>query len=77
MLEGTRAAEGDFILGAFNRKDGATDSSQYGAPHGEMIGTVGLVRNQRLKQRHRASVVGMYVVPEAAGRGAVHCRTIS
>jgi RimJ/RimL family protein N-acetyltransferase len=69
MLEGARAAEGDFILGAFNRKNGTKDDSQYGAQHGEMVGTVGLVRNQRLKQRHKASVVGMYVVPEAAGRG--------
>jgi ribosomal protein S18 acetylase RimI-like enzyme len=34
-----------------------------------LIGAVGLARNQRLKERHKASVVGMYVAPEAAGRG--------
>jgi ribosomal protein S18 acetylase RimI-like enzyme len=30
---------------------------------------VGLTRSQRLKERHKASVVGMYVAPEATGRG--------
>jgi ribosomal protein S18 acetylase RimI-like enzyme len=34
-----------------------------------LIGGVRLMRNRRLKERHKASVVGMYVAPEAAGRG--------
>ena len=50
-------AEGDFVLGAF----AAVDQP--------LIGVVRLMRNQRLKERHKASVVGMYVAPEAAGRG--------
>ena len=35
----------------------------------ELYGTVGLEREGRAKVRHRAKVVGMYVVPEATGRG--------
>jgi RimJ/RimL family protein N-acetyltransferase len=50
-------AEGDFLLGA------------YASDNAPLIGVVGLVRNQRDKERHKASVVGMYVAPEAAGRG--------
>ncbi|MGC2966660.1 GNAT family N-acetyltransferase [Paraburkholderia aspalathi] len=57
MLEGTRAAEGDFLLGA------------YESANTPLIGVVGLLRNQSDKERHKASVVGMYVAPEAAGRG--------
>jgi Acetyltransferases, including N-acetylases of ribosomal proteins len=57
MLQGARAAEGDFLLGAYASAD---------AP---LIGVVGLVRNSHDKERHKASVVGMYVAPEAAGRG--------
>ena len=34
-----------------------------------LIGVVGLARNQRDRERHKASVIGMYVAPEAAGRG--------
>lgn len=69
MLDGSRAAEGDFVLGAFIPEDGAKASSEYIAQNGEMVGTVGLVRNQRLKHQHKASLVGMYVAPEAAGHG--------
>ncbi|CAE6811071.1 Mycothiol acetyltransferase [Paraburkholderia haematera] len=57
MLQGERAAEGDFLLGAYALAD---------AP---LIGVVGLLRNQNDKQRHKASIVGMYVAPEASGRG--------
>jgi ribosomal protein S18 acetylase RimI-like enzyme len=56
-LQDASAAEGDFILGAFAAADQP------------LIGMVRLARNQRLKERHKASVVGMYVAPEAAGRG--------
>lgn len=57
MLQGTRAAEGDFLLGAYVSAD---------TP---LIGVVGLMRNPRDKERHKAAVIGMYVAPEAAGRG--------
>lgn len=36
---------------------------------GKLCGTIGLDPQTRLKNRHKATVVGMYVVPEAAGRG--------
>ncbi|MFM0306219.1 GNAT family protein [Paraburkholderia sp. RL17-383-BIF-A] len=57
MLDGSRAAEGDFLLGAY---------ASAGTP---LIGVVGLIRIPSDKQRHKAAVVGMYVAPEAAGRG--------
>ncbi|MFL9960134.1 GNAT family protein [Paraburkholderia sediminicola] len=57
ILQGLHAAEGDFLLGAYLSAD---------TP---LIGVVGLARNQRSRERHKASVVGMYVAPEAAGRG--------
>jgi ribosomal protein S18 acetylase RimI-like enzyme len=35
----------------------------------ELYGIVGLERESRAKNRHKATVVGMYVAPEAAGQG--------
>jgi len=35
----------------------------------ELVGIVGLERESRAKNRHKATVVGMYVAPPAAGRG--------
>jgi RimJ/RimL family protein N-acetyltransferase len=57
MLQGSQAAEGDFLLGAYTSAD---------TP---LIGVVGLARNQRDRERHKAAVIGMYVAPEAVGRG--------
>jgi RimJ/RimL family protein N-acetyltransferase len=45
----------DAMLGAF--ADGA------------LVGTIGMTVDMRAKTRHRGLVVGMYVVPERAGRG--------
>jgi ribosomal protein S18 acetylase RimI-like enzyme len=36
---------------------------------GKLCGYVGLEREARAKNRHKATLVGMYVVPEAAGSG--------
>jgi ribosomal protein S18 acetylase RimI-like enzyme len=36
---------------------------------GALCGMVGLVREARAKNRHKATVVAMYVAPECAGRG--------
>ena len=45
-------------------------NSFWGAFRGrELCGAVGLEREGRAKVLHRAKVVGMYVVPEAAGQG--------
>lgn len=57
ILQGIHAADGNFVLGAFTTQGF------------ELIGTVGLRREARIKERHKALVVGMYVAPEAAGRG--------
>ena len=46
----------DFFLGAF--------------AHGALLGMLGLQGRYRPKERHNASVVGMYVAPELAGQGA-------
>lgn len=37
---------------------------------GQLVGMVGLDREQRVKNRHKATVVAMYVAPEFARRGA-------
>jgi ribosomal protein S18 acetylase RimI-like enzyme len=37
--------------------------------HAELYGFVGLERELRPKNRHKATVMGMYVAPEAAGQG--------
>lgn len=57
MLDGTQAASGSFLLGAWSSTDGA------------LVGTVGLLRETRHKERHKGYVIGMYVADEAAGRG--------
>jgi RimJ/RimL family protein N-acetyltransferase len=67
MLQGARAAEGDFLLGAYASASGA--SANAASANAPLIGVVGLLRNQRDKERHKAAVIGMYVAPEAAGRG--------
>jgi RimJ/RimL family protein N-acetyltransferase len=45
----------DFFLGAFLQD--------------ELIGMVGLAGRYRVKERHNATVLGMYVAPEHAGQG--------
>jgi RimJ/RimL family protein N-acetyltransferase len=57
MLAGTHAAPGNFLLGAFSSTDGA------------LVGTVGLMRETRQKERHKGFVIGMYVADDAAGQG--------
>jgi ribosomal protein S18 acetylase RimI-like enzyme len=37
--------------------------------HAELYGFVGLQREPRAKNRHKATVMGMYVAPEVAGQG--------
>jgi ribosomal protein S18 acetylase RimI-like enzyme len=57
MLEGKAAAEGNFILGASL------------PANGPLVGTIAMVRSSGERKQHKASVVGMYVVPEASGQG--------
>lgn len=37
---------------------------------GKLIGMVGIVREMKLKERHKAQIWGMYVTPECRGSGA-------
>jgi ribosomal protein S18 acetylase RimI-like enzyme len=53
-LRDESTAGDNFILGAFE------DS---------LVGVVGFYRNQRLKDRHKGTIWGMYVIPEMRGRG--------
>lgn len=45
------------------------DSVILGAFDGELVGMVGGFRHEGTKRRHKALVWGMYVAPEARGRG--------
>ncbi|MFD1712754.1 GNAT family N-acetyltransferase [Ottowia sp. GY511] len=51
-----RPPDDHFILGAF-------------AADGSMLGAVVCQRESRLKERHRAELVGMIITPDARGRG--------
>ncbi len=46
----------DFVFGAFSGTD-------------ELLGYAGFERETRIKQRHKGTVVGMYVIPSARGIG--------
>jgi ribosomal protein S18 acetylase RimI-like enzyme len=50
---------------------GAIESVAFGAfdEGGALVGVGGFYRESHRKARHRATVVGMYVAPEARGRG--------
>ena len=45
-----------FVLGAFDQED-------------RIVGIIGFLRERRRKGQHKASVWGMYVVPEVRGQG--------
>ena len=47
----------NFIIGAFDEE-------------GQLVGTAGFRRERRIKTRHKATVWGVYVAPEARGSGA-------
>lgn len=52
------------------RRMSAANMKFWGAfEHGRLVGYVGLDRETRTKCRHKATLVGMYVEPEGAGRG--------
>jgi ribosomal protein S18 acetylase RimI-like enzyme len=50
------SAPDSFFLGAFDAR-------------GTLLGVVGFTREAGEKERHKATITGMYVVPEARGRG--------
>lgn len=48
----------------------SADERVFGAfADGALVGVVGLIREGRAKNRHKATLVGMYVVRERSGRG--------
>lgn len=52
-LRNESTAGDNFILGAFE---------------GSLVGVVGFYRNQRIKDQHKGTIWGMYVLPEMRGR---------
>jgi RimJ/RimL family protein N-acetyltransferase len=55
------------------RLDGTLPVRFWGAfVDSKLVGTIGLEREQRVKVRHKALVIGMYVAPEYARRGIAH-----
>jgi GNAT superfamily N-acetyltransferase len=61
------------LAAAEQRLSSAPESKFWGAfserPQAILIGMVGLDRETRVKNRHKATVVGMYVTPEHAKQG--------
>lgn len=61
------------LAAAQQRLSGAPDAKFWGAfsggPDGALIGTVGLDRETRIRNHHKATVVGMYVPSEHARQG--------
>ena len=53
-MQNESTAGDNFILGAFE---------------GPLVGVVGFYRNQRIKDRHKGTIWGMYVLPEMRGQG--------
>ena len=47
----------------------AGDNFILGAFEASLVGMVGFHRNQRLKERHKSIIWGMYVIPEMRGQG--------
>lgn len=58
VLREEAASPDDFTLGAFATADGS------------LVGLAGFRRHQGRKERHKGDVWGVYVTPEARGRGA-------
>src|SRR5262249_19931377 len=50
----------------------APDKAIFGAfdERGQLVGTIGLAREECAKRQHKAVIWGVYVAPEARGRGA-------
>jgi RimJ/RimL family protein N-acetyltransferase len=55
MLERVLATDDKFVLGAFDE--------------GTLVGVVTFVRESGVKERHKGNVFGMYLIPEARGKG--------
>ncbi len=48
------------------------DDQIFGAFSPELVGIVGLIRQKRIKSRHKLNLWGMYVAPEFRGQGVGH-----
>ncbi|MNI27382.1 putative acetyltransferase [compost metagenome] len=55
---GAKRHDTDFIVGAFD--------------HGNLVGTVGFFQQTKTKIRHKGLIWGVYVLPEAQGRGIAY-----
>jgi ribosomal protein S18 acetylase RimI-like enzyme len=57
------------VAADFRTRYTGVDSVILGALDGALVGLVGCFRHEGAKRRHKALVWGMYVAPEARGRG--------
>jgi ribosomal protein S18 acetylase RimI-like enzyme len=57
------------VTSDFRTRYTGVDSVILGAFDGELVGLAGCFRHEGTKRRHKALVWGMYVAPEARGRG--------
>lgn len=55
----------------FRKSSIAGDNAVFGAftPDGLLVGMTGIIREHRIKNAHRMTIWGVYVAPEARGRG--------
>ncbi len=57
------------VVEDFRTRHTGVDSVILGAFEGELVGMAGCFRQEGTKRRHKALIWGMYVAPEARGRG--------
>jgi ribosomal protein S18 acetylase RimI-like enzyme len=57
------------VVQRFRNESTAGDNFILGAFEGPLVGIVGFYRNQRIKDQHKGTIWGMYVLPEMRGRG--------
>jgi len=57
------------VVQRFQNESTAGDNFILGAFEGSLVGVVGFYRNQRIKDQHKGTIWGMYVIPEMRGRG--------
>nr|WP_025784450.1 GNAT family N-acetyltransferase [Sporosarcina sp. D27] len=66
----TYEEEKDYTVDKYKIRFQSEDSFTFGAfEDGELVGIITLVTEQRIKLRHRATIVAMYVSPEDRGSG--------
>jgi RimJ/RimL family protein N-acetyltransferase len=62
--------EKDYQLEHYEKRFRSEDSAHFGAfDNGQLVGVVSLVKETKLKFKHRANIFAMYITPSARGLG--------